>query len=125
MALLTAALVAVFPLFAWVGYHRHGEVGVVAAALAGSIGWLAGASALVCIHLTSRSNPIAGVFGSMLFRMGLPLVIGLVLQNTVPALAEVGIFGTVLLYYLVTLAVETTLSVRMVGGLSSRVTPVA
>jgi len=115
VAWLTAALLAVYPLFGWWGYHRHGALGLVAAGFAASVCWVAGASALACVRLTTDTNPVAGVLGSMVFRMGLPLASGLVLQQTHEPLASVNIFGTVLLYYLITLAVETILSVRMVG----------
>lgn len=113
---LTAALLAVFPLFAWVGQQRHGAWGLITAAVAGGICWLAGAVALTCVRLTRDTAPLAGLLGSIFFRMGLPLVAGVVLQSTHAQLAAAGIFGNILLYYLITLVVETTLSVRLIQG---------
>lgn len=113
---LTVALLAVFPLFAWVARYQHGQWGLIAAAVAGGICWAGGAAALVCAALLNRSSPVAGVLAGMLFRMGLPLAGGVILQQTHAELAAAGIFGTVVLYYLITLVVETTLSIRLLRG---------
>ncbi len=50
----------------------------------------------------------------MIFRMGVPLVFGVALQQGHEQLAAAGIFGTILLYYLLSLVVETLLSLRLI-----------
>jgi hypothetical protein len=113
VAILTAALAAAFPLFGWFGYHRHGEWGLIAAAVAASVCWFGCTMALFCAAFLQRTQPVAGLLGGMLFRLGVPLVLGLVLQHNHEPLAQAGIFGTILLYYLLSLVVETVLSIRM------------
>lgn len=51
-----------------------------------------------------------------LFRTGLPLSTGLLLQHQGGELAQGGVFGMILLYYFVALALETALSVRLISG---------
>ena len=114
MAVLTAALAVAFPLFALYGHHRHGSWGVVAAMVAATICWVSCSLALACVALFQRTQPVAGILGSMLFRMGIPLILGVALQHNHEQLAAAGIFGTVLLYYLLSLVVETLLSVRLI-----------
>lgn len=114
VAILTVALAAAYPLFAAYGYHRHGTWGVVAASVAGLICWASCSLALACVALLQRTQPIAGILGSMIFRMGVPLVFGIALQQGHDQLAAAGIFGTVLLYYLLSLVVETLLSLRLI-----------
>jgi hypothetical protein len=114
VAILTAALVVAFPLFALYGHYRHGGWGLVAAAVAAVICWVSCSLALACVAILQPTQPVAGVLGSMIFRMGIPMVSGLVLQHHHAELSEAGIFGTILLYYLLSLVVETLLSVRLI-----------
>ena len=48
--------------------------------------------------------------------MGLPMGVGLALTRTGGPLAEAGLFGMILVFYLVGLVVETILSVRILGS---------
>jgi hypothetical protein len=59
---------------------------------------------------------ISATLLGMLFRMGLPLVTGVVLTRAGGPLADAGLFGMIMVFYLVGLVVETTLSVRVLGS---------
>jgi hypothetical protein len=51
----------------------------------------------------------------MFFRMGVPLIVGFALDRAKGPLADAGVFGMIVGYYLVGLLVETLLSVRLIG----------
>jgi len=51
---------------------------------------------------------------AMLIRMGLPLGVGLALHRQGGPLADAGVFGLVVIFYLVMLVTEAYLSVRLV-----------
>ncbi len=111
------ALLVVFPVYGWFGYRSHGADGLLAAVVAGVVCWVAGTAALLLVGVT-RGTPAAihaSLLG-MLFRMGLPLLVGIVLQRTGGPLARAGVFGMILCYYFWMLIVETLLSVRLIGA---------
>ena len=113
---LTLALLVVFPLFAWYGHSRHGMLGVQAATVAGSICWAGGMLALLAVVVVRGSQKVLhGALLGMIFRMGLPLGAGVVLTSQGGDLANAGVFGMILGFYLVTLVVETLLSLRFVA----------
>ena len=113
--LLVGVLLLAFPLFAYFGHSRHGQIGIIAAAVAAAIclvaGWLAIAATQVSLKLGQGLN---GLLFSMLIRTGLPLIAGLILTNTNKPLADAGVFGMILLNYLLMLAIETTAAVQIV-----------
>ena len=117
-ALLSLSLLIAYPAVAGYGYHSHGVDGVIAASLAGGICWIGALVALVLIGLfrTSHNQMVSATLLGMLFRMGLPLVTGLVITRNGGPLAEAGLFGMILIFYLVGLVVETILSVRILGS---------
>jgi hypothetical protein len=114
VTILTAVLAAAFPLFAWYGYYRSGTWGVAAAGVAAVVCWVGCTLALACSALLQRTQPVAGVLGGMFFRLGVPLVLGLALQYNHAELARAGVFGTILVYYFLSLVVETILSIRLI-----------
>ena len=116
--LLSLTLLIAFPAIAGYGYSNHGENGVLAAALAGGICWIGALIALVLVGLfrSSHNQMVSATLLGMLFRMGLPLVTGLALTRAGGPLAEAGLFGMILVFYLVGLVVETILSVRILGS---------
>jgi hypothetical protein len=86
-----------------------------AAAIAGAVCWLAAAVALVATYLGNLwQAPVQGVLLSMLFRMGLPLAALIVLPQLGGAFGASGVTSTILGVYLVALAIETALALRMV-----------
>jgi hypothetical protein len=98
-----------------IGFLRSETTGLAAAAIAGFVGWFSACLALAAVYLGQRfKNPIAGILGSMIFRMGLPLTAGLAIQNLHAPLAQAGCFLMILAVYLAVLVVETWLSLRLV-----------
>jgi len=115
--LFSAAMVLAFPAFAAFGFSRSGGTGVAAAAVAGGVCW-AGALTALLLMGALRSGPKV-VYATLLgtfFRLGVPLIAGLALNYQGGLLAEAGVFGMIVGYYLVGLIVETLLSVRLVGN---------
>jgi len=113
-AVLVLAILLTFPAFAWFGFARHGADGLVAAAVAGGVCLFGALAALVVSGLLR--GPRSGVHGmllSVLFRTGVPLMAGIFFAQRGGRLAEAGVLGMILVYYLVTLAVETVLAVRL------------
>ncbi len=86
-----------------------------AAVVGGSVCWLAAVLALVATYVGNRWHaPLQGLLVSMLFRMGLPLVSLILLPKFGGAAGAAGVTSTILGVYLVALAVETGLALRMV-----------
>ncbi|HJN09949.1 MAG TPA: hypothetical protein QF564_14780 [Pirellulaceae bacterium] len=116
--LLSLALLLVFPIIGAYAFNAHGTNGLIAAALAGAICW-SGAMIALLLVLLFRNSPnqmISATLLGMLFRMGLPLVTGVVLTRAGGPLADAGLFGMIMVFYLVGLVLETTLSVRVLGS---------
>jgi len=115
--ILTAALLAVFPAFAYFGYLRSGASGLTAAGVAGGVCWLAGLVSLMLIGtFRGQQAAVNALLLAILVRTGLPLVVGLVLTEQGGELARAGVFGMILGYYLVALVVDTLLSVRLLSS---------
>ena len=100
-------------------YLQSGRGGVLASLVAGSICLVAGLMALAATAMFRGPHVAlwALLFG-LLFRMGLPLGIGLYLSRSQWALAEGGVFGLIVAYYLFTLIAETLLSLRLTRSLA-------
>lgn len=111
VGMLSMAVLLAYPLVAWWGYLQHGPGGLSAALVAALVCWLGAALALLVTWLLDApETAVSSLLLSMSFRMGLPLVGGLLLHQAGGPLASSGVFGMVLIFYLVTLAVETPLS---------------
>ncbi|MCU0875520.1 MAG: hypothetical protein MUE50_24575 [Pirellulaceae bacterium] len=116
-AVLTLVIVAVFPVFAGIGHWRAGWSGVAAAGAAAGVCWAGGFLALIAAGLfRSSGNAVNGILVGMACRTGLPLVAGVILHTHGGALAAAGVFAMILGYYLVTLAAETWLAIRVMGA---------
>ena len=114
-ALLAVALLALLPCFAAYGYFTSGMVGVLAALVACGICLACGILALGITAVAQKLNQgVQGILGAMLVRMSVPLGALMVLPKIGGPLVAAGVAGMVLAYYLVTLAVETWLSLRFV-----------
>ncbi|MEW4454216.1 hypothetical protein AB1L30_16200 [Bremerella sp. JC817] len=113
-------VVGVFPLFAAYGYTKYQLDGVFAAVTAASVVLLAmEAALLLTILFRSSEMKIQSVLLGMFFRAGIPLVFGMLMHKAGGPLAEAGLFGMILVYYLLTLAVETILAVQLVSQTST------
>ena len=124
--LLTTAMVSAFPVFAVFGYWRSGYSGIVASAVAGGVCGIAALMSLLLMCLLRGSPYLLHAFLlGMLFRMGLPLAVGVALSRSGSPLADAGIFGMMVVYYLLGLFVETLLSVRLVASSARRIAKVS
>jgi hypothetical protein len=97
-------------------FSASGADGLFASVVAGLVCFASAAAALV---LTAQSSgkphtAVNGLLLAMLLRMGVPLGVGISLQSAQGRLADGGVFGLIVVFYLVTLVVETILSLRFV-----------
>ncbi len=113
--LLGLLLLLSLPLFAYVGHSKHGADGAVAAVVAAAVCFIAGAVAIFVTGLLhSVGQGMNGLLLSMLIRTGVPLIAGLTLQMQGGPLAKAGVFGMILLNYLIMLMIETISAVSIV-----------
>lgn len=117
--LLVVVFAIAFPVFAYFGHQAHGQAGVLAALVAAVVCLGAGLVAITFLAIF-REPQVAfnGVGLAMLFRMAIPMATGVVLTKLGGPLAEAGVFGMIVGFYLVGLLVETLLAVRLVSGVS-------
>lgn len=100
----------------WVGFHRHGLAGLAAVVAADVTCTLAAAAALVLAgSLRNTPHAVSGILGGTLVRMLAPLAVALGCRLTAPELVRAGLFGWLLLFFLLTLTVETLLLVWVLG----------
>jgi hypothetical protein len=113
---LLGAVLAGFAIAASCAYQIHGIDGVAAAATAAAVCWAAAMLALVTSALVrGQFAGLQAMLLGMLFRIGLPLTAGMYLSRRGGALAEAGVFGLIVVFYLLMLAVETPLSLSLLG----------
>ena len=113
--LVTLAMAAAFPLFAWYGHYRFGDAGLYAAAVAGFVCWLGGVIGLAVASQFTGRLAASGALLAMLIRMIPPLVVGLVVLSQQSSLVKAGLLEMMIFYYLFGLAIETTWLVRQVN----------
>jgi hypothetical protein len=115
LGLLTLAVFVTLIVAGWIACSRHGIAGLEAVLVAAGTCWI---SSVAALYLTEKlrlaGHIIPGVFAGMLLRLALPLATGIFLSEWGGALADAGVFGFIVVFYLVTLAVETALSVRLI-----------
>lgn len=111
---LTVSLLAVSCVAGPVAYGRHAAAGMWAVGVALGVCWATGAASLVIVRLArSRGQAMNGILLSILVRMAVPMVAGVALDQLGGPLAAAGVFGWIVVYYLVMLAVESLLSARL------------
>lgn len=121
VALLVGAVALLFPLVAWLAHQRYGQPGVAAAAIAAFVCTIASALALATVALAhGPQRGLYALLGGMLFRMGLPLGAGIYLSQRGGWLASSGVFGCIVVFYLWTLVIETTLSLRLLKSAAGK-----
>jgi hypothetical protein len=82
--------------------------------LAGFVCWFSASLSLVVAHRCQlRGSAMVGVFAGMLIRMSIPLAVGVAVTAHGGALAREGLFGQLLIFFLLTLVVETWLSLAL------------
>jgi hypothetical protein len=116
IAVLTAVLAATWILEAVLLAPSRGWQFLGVAGLAAGVCWVSGVLALVSTGMLTRAKqPLTGVLSGILFRTGGPLA-ALAVGTAVPGLAQAGFPGQVVVYFLVMLATETVLAVRITGA---------
>lgn len=112
-------VLAVFPLFAAYGYTRFEIHGIISAATAATVVLLGMESALVVVILFRDTEyKIHSVLAGIFLQSGIPLVFGLLMHEAGGPLAEAGIIGMILVYYLLALIAKTILAVQLVSQTS-------
>lgn len=102
-------------LLAWQGWVADAEPGVWAAVAATVVCWLSATIALVVSSLLAGTpQAFHGLLASILLRTMVPLAVAVFLQEKVPYLANAGVFGKIVVAYLVALTVESLLATWMV-----------
>ncbi len=115
-ALLALAVAGFYPLLAGYGYMQYGLMGVAAGSVAAGLSFAGAAISLILYALFQ--GPTAAVNITLLgtlFRMAIPLGGAMVLHRSGGPLAESGVVGMVVAYYLYTLVIETLLALRLVN----------
>ena len=116
LARLSIVVALTFPLIGAFAYAQAGSNGLLAAVVAAAICWVAAALALTSAAVLRGPQRALGAMAlGMIFRMGLPLGAGLFLSRLGGPLAEAGVFGLIVVFYLVTLVTETLLSLRLLA----------
>lgn len=104
-------------------WATRGVVGFAAACVAAGVCWLGAGAALICsARLSPSGRAVQAHLLGALFRIGVPLVVGVLLQQQGGELAAAGVFGLIVLFYLVSLVAETVLSLKFVKKNGNSVT---
>jgi len=115
-AVLAAVVWLAFPIAAYFAHVQRGVPGVVAVAIAAVVCWLASTAALVVTSRYSATKSAAtGVFLGMFLRTGVPILSAIVLTSSSRELAQGGVFGAFVVFFLLTLSVETVLVMRIIN----------
>lgn len=111
---LTIAVALPTPLLAWYAQTQHGVIGIQAVLFAALLCWGSSIGALTLVVM-SKQTPLGlhATMAGIALRTGIPLAIGAFLKQSEGPLAEAGVFGMIMVYYLLTLLVETVLAARL------------
>jgi hypothetical protein len=116
IAIVGAALVLTAIGASLVVYPSHGAMGVWAAIVAAAVCWTSAGLALVVTAQPAKGpQAVVNMMLAMLVRMAGPLAIGAAMMLVGGPLAEAGLFGLMVVHYLVALLVETVVAVRLVA----------
>ena len=119
LLLAIAALVAGLAA-GWFACIRQGAAGVAAVAVADACCSLSATAALLLAgSLRNTPHAISGILGGTLVRMTAPLAAAAGCKLVAPELFQAGLLGWMVVFFLLTLAIETLLLVGVVS--SSRV----
>jgi hypothetical protein len=123
---LAVALAAVSAAAGFVAARTYGNGAYVASAVAAVLNWVAGSIALATVAALRHTNArTQSVLLAMAVRMALPLAALVFFSRTQHPLVADGVGGLIVVHYLVGLAIETLMSVRLSAGETSRPTGVA
>jgi len=115
-ALLTLVVLGLYVLVAGIAWSLSGATGVAAAALAAACCWLGAAAALIVGGIAQQQGHILlALLLGIFLRVGIPLAVAAVFHFRGGSLAEAGLLYYFLVFYPLTLTVETTLSLPPVS----------
>jgi len=119
-ALLAISVVLLYGLAAPLAYWLGGAASLLAATGAGAVCLLASALALALSTLLRRpALAFYGLLAAMAVRTGIPLLCALVIRLHGTPLAENGFIYYLVVFYLVTLGIETSLSLPRAGAVAT------
>jgi hypothetical protein len=108
---IAASIAAVF------AFESHGGDGVVATVLAAVVCWISAAAALVItVQTTGGPQAVTGLFLAIGMRTFPPLMVGVAGTIVGGRLADAGLFGLIVIFYLLALVVETCVAVKLVSA---------
>lgn len=115
MLWLVVVAILLFGAISLFAFPQFGSMGLMAASVSGAVCLASAIAALFVTGLwVGTPNAINGVCLGMLLRTGVPFLLAILLSQTNRPLADAGLFAMVLVNFLVMLAVETLLVVRIV-----------
>lgn len=118
---ITVTVVLAMAIGAMFAFHASGAVGVLAVVVAAVATWVGALTALgMTASAGSGPNSVSWLLGGASIRFGLPLVVGVFLDSRGGALADAGVFGWIVAFFLVVLAVETPFAIRIVKRASPK-----
>lgn len=121
LAVLGLAVLAVYAVVAPVAGGTSGGPGLAASATAAALCLLGAGAALIASRaFNQRGKVLPGVLVGTALRMGIPLASALALQLSVKPLADAYLLIYLLVFYPVTLFVETFLSLPRADALHNR-----
>jgi len=117
-AVLTLAVLAAYALVAPAAWCQDGRTGLATAAVAAGLCWLGAGLALVAYRLPGDPKlAFVRLLAGMFPRMGIPLVAALVFRIRGGVLAESGLLIYLVLFFVVTLALDTAMGLPQPGPL--------
>lgn len=109
---LSAAVIVALAAIGSVARERQGDLGLEAAFLAALTCWLSAMAALLLAgRLRNTAHAVSGILGGTLMRTMIPLGVATAFQASGNALAQAGLFGYLVVFFLLTLTIETLLLV--------------
>ena len=98
-------------------YSRQGAIALQAVAVADITCWLSATAALLLAgSLRNTPHAISGILGGTLVRMTAPLAASAGCKLLAPELFQAGLLGWMVVFFLLTLAIETLLLVGVVSS---------
>lgn len=113
LAILSAVIAAAWGVDAMIVVPSRGWGGAAVAGVAAGVCWMSSVLALlVTVGCAKGKQAMAGALGGIIFRTGGPLA-AMAVGSQIPLLSRQGFGGQVVVFFLVSLAAETVLVVRL------------
>ena len=117
VVVLSAVSALAFAAIGSFAYMRDGADGLLAAFAALMVCWIGASLALLisAVELQDPSAAMSRLMFTIVFRTAVPFCGAVFLSSASPRLAEAGVFGLTVGFYLITLATETLLSLGLLN----------